>query len=63
MEDKLIAAGIRNLKEFGYPKVNAENILTDPIYSAFFASMLKDNKGYGADTDAAIDSVLAKLPA
>ena len=46
---KIIAAGVRNLKEFGYPSVTADNILTDQIYSAFFKSMLEDNKGKGAD--------------
>jgi len=41
--DGLIQAGIRNLREFGYPDVNAENILTDRVYSAFFVSMLRDS--------------------
>jgi len=49
MEDKILAAGVRNLKEYGYPDVNKENILTDPIYSAFFKSMLNDNLGKGVD--------------
>lgn len=56
---KLIAAGVRNLKEFGYPGVTVENILTDDIYSRFFKSMLEDNKGKGADAD--IDSLLADI--
>lgn len=46
----LIAAGVKNLKEYGYPHVTVENILTDTIYSAFFKSMLEDNKGKGVDT-------------
>ena len=45
----LIQSGIRNLKEFGYPDVTAENILTDRIYKKFFASMLEDNLGKGYD--------------
>jgi hypothetical protein len=49
MRDKLIAAGVRNLKEYGYPDVNAENILTDLIYRGFFLSMLEDNLGKGVD--------------
>lgn len=61
VREKLIAAGVRNLKEFGYPEVNAENILTDQIYSAFFKSMLDDNKGKGAD--AAIDALLKEIKA
>jgi hypothetical protein len=36
MEEKLIEAGIRGLKEFGYPCVTKENILTDDIYKIFF---------------------------
>lgn len=58
MRDKLIAAGVKNLKEFGYPMVNAENILTDNIFKAFFSSMLKDNKGHGKAIDAEIDALL-----
>lgn len=63
MEKTLVAAGVRNLKEFGYPNVNESNIMTDPIYSAFFRSMLQDNKGHGSEVDEAIDSLLAKLDA
>ena len=58
MKDKLIAAGVKNLREFGYPKCNAENILTDQIYKAFFVSMLKDNKGHSPQVDKAIDELL-----
>lgn len=49
IRDKLLSAGVRNLKEFGYPDVTKENILTDAIYSAFFKSMLEDNMGKGMD--------------
>ena len=58
-KEKLIAAGVRNLKEFGYPQCNKENILTDAIFKAFFASMLKDNKGHGDETDKAIDELIS----
>jgi len=51
MTQHLIYAGVKNLREFGYQKCDAENILTDRIYSAFFASMLKDNLGKGCDTE------------
>jgi hypothetical protein len=44
MKDQLINAGIKNLKEFGYPDVNKENILTDLIYSQFFKRMLEETK-------------------
>lgn len=63
MEKELIAAGVRNLKEFGYPKVDEKNILTDPIYSAFFRSMLRDNKGHSAEVDKAIDKLLTQIVA
>jgi hypothetical protein len=59
MRDKLIAAGVKNLREFGYPSCTAENILTDDIFKAFFVGMLKDNKGKGADKE--IDALLAEL--
>lgn len=47
--DQLIAAGVKNLHEFGYPDCNNSNILSDQIYSAFFKSMLEDNLGKGVD--------------
>lgn len=59
MRDKLIAAGVRNLKEFGYPNVNADNILTDMIFAGFFKSMLEDNRGRGADAE--IDALLTEI--
>lgn len=43
IREKVIAAGVKNLKEFGYPDVNEHNILTDEVYSQFFESMLRDN--------------------
>lgn len=42
----LIRSGVRNLKEFGYPGCDEENILTDMIYSAFFDRMLADHHGH-----------------
>jgi hypothetical protein len=61
MKAKLIAAGVNNLRTYGYPGCDKENILTDPIYTAFFVSMLKDNIGKGGDVvDAAIGELLAK---
>jgi len=59
MKDRLIEAGVKNLKIYGYPECNKDNILTDQIYKAFFVSMLKDNKGNGAAIDKAIDELLA----
>lgn len=59
VKDKLVIAGIRNLKEFGYPNVNAGNILTDYVYAPLFKSMLEDNRGKGADAE--IDELLAEI--
>jgi hypothetical protein len=58
-QNKLIAAGVKNLKQFGYPDVNKDNILTDAIYSRFLLSMLEDNKGHGVDAD--IDALIAQI--
>ena len=59
MKTGLISAGVKNLREFGYPACNEQNILTDMIYSRFFVSMLKENKGHDREIDAAIDELLA----
>jgi len=59
--EKMTEAGVKNLKEFGYPAVNSENIFTDIIYAGFFKSMLKDNKGSSKQIDDAIDVLLAKI--
>lgn len=61
IQDKLIAAGVKNLKAYGYPAVTAENILTDPIYREFFRSMLKENLGQSKSIDTEINAVLARL--
>lgn len=45
IRSKLIDAGVRNLREFGYPDVTSTNILTDRVYSAFFAKMLDEHQG------------------
>ena len=59
MKDKLIAAGVKNLRAYGYPECNKDNIMTDQIYKAFFASMLKGNKGNDDAIDKVIDELLA----
>lgn len=64
IKEKLLIAGVKNLKEFGYPEVNKENILTDIIYAGFFKSMLLDNKGQaGKQVDTVIDELLTLLTA
>lgn len=40
--NSLIEAGVKNLKSFGYPNANKNNILTDSIYKVFFLGMLED---------------------
>lgn len=62
IKDKLLIAGVKNLKEFGYPEVTKENIITDVIYEAFFKSMLVDNKGQaGKQVDEVIDELLGAV--
>jgi hypothetical protein len=39
----IINNGITNLKEYGYPNVDKDNIFSDALYSAFFKGMLEDN--------------------
>ncbi len=39
--DTLIRSGVNSLGAFGYPGVRPDNLLTDPLYSAFFKSMLE----------------------
>ena len=43
VRESLIAAGVKNLKEFGYPSVDEKNIFTDTVYVLMFQSMLRDN--------------------
>ena len=62
IRDKLIAAGVRNLREFGYPSCDEKNILTDMVFSRFFDTMLKDTKGQaGAEVDSVVDSLLKEI--
>lgn len=61
IRDAILFAGVKNLKEFGYPEVNKENILTDIVYSQFFKSMLNDNLGHDERTDAIINNLLAQI--
>ena len=61
VKDKLIKNGVKNLHEFGYPSCNIFNILTDPIYSEFFISMLKENQGVDSGIDLAINELLDEI--
>jgi len=61
IKEKLLSAGVKILKEFGYPKADTKNILTDEVYKEFFKSMLEDNKGNGSQIDSAIDELLMSV--
>jgi hypothetical protein len=61
IREHLLKAGVKNLKEFGYPEVTTETILTDIIYKEFFKSMLEDNKGNGKQIDEVIDQLLSEF--
>lgn len=63
LRDKLIKAGVKHLKEYGYPECNKDNIITDIIYSEFFKSMLEGNKGQSDAADEVIDGILAEIAA
>jgi hypothetical protein len=61
IREHLLKAGVKNLKEFGYPEVTTETIFTDIIYRGFFKSMLEDNKGNGKQVDEVIDQLLSEV--
>lgn len=50
-QNRIVDAGVLNLKQFGYPSVNADNIFTDRVFRELFVGMLKDNLGRGADAE------------
>lgn len=59
--EMLLDAGVRNLKEFGYPKVNSKNIVTDYVYSEFFSRMLNDSYGKSPSIDSAIKKIRKQI--
>ncbi len=59
IQNKIINNGIKNMKEFGYPSVNIENIFTDLVYAQMFQSMLKENLGQGFDDE--INVLLSRI--
>jgi len=61
IKDHLLKAGVKNLKEFGYPEVTVESILIDEIYKEFFKSMLDDNLGNGNQVDEVINQLLSEV--
>ena len=61
MRDQLVNAGVANLKEFGYPSVDKENIFTDYIYSAFFKTMLEGNLGDPAHDQSTLKELIDEI--
>jgi Iap family predicted aminopeptidase len=61
IREHLLKAGVKNLKEFGYPEVNTETILTDEVYKEFFKSMLEENLGNGKQVDEVINQLLSDV--
>ena len=61
IREHLLKAGVKNLKEFGYPEVTTKTILTDEVYKIFFKSMLEDNLGNGNQVDEVINQLLSKV--
>ncbi|MGK9450306.1 hypothetical protein ACSSZE_03435 [Acidithiobacillus caldus] len=62
VRDHLIENGVKNLRRFGYPSVNKDNILTDYLFSRFFLNMLEDNKGSkNANVEREIDQLIAEI--
>lgn len=63
IRNHLLSAGVRNLQEFGYPKVTKENILTDAVFKRFFLSMLKDNLGKSVAANGEINALITEIEA
>jgi hypothetical protein len=66
MRDKIIATGVKHLREFGYPTCTATNIISDPLYRAFFRSMVEGTLGEAGEGSAigkACKGVLAEIAA
>lgn len=61
IRDGLLAAGVRNLKEFGYPGCNKSNILTDTVYKAFFKAMLERDEQKNPDVVEVLKQLLAEI--
>lgn len=60
----LISAGVKQLKGYGYPRVNAYNILADEVYRAYFRSMLSGTVGkYGTACDRDIEQLFGEIEA
>jgi hypothetical protein len=61
LKEQLLKICVNCLKDFGYPKVTTENILTDEVYKMFFKSMLEDKLGNGKQVDEVINQLLSEI--
>ncbi len=61
IREQLINNGVKNLKEFGYPDCNSENIMEHMILKTFFISMLQENLGKNKEIDIVINELLKDL--
>lgn len=58
IREKIIANGVKNLREYGFASCNEGNILTDKVYAAFYLKSLPYNLGELNDT---VDDVIKSL--
>jgi len=61
VKDHILKAGVKNLKDFGYPEVTTETLLKDEVYKEFFKSMLKENIGRSKKVDDVINDLLNEI--
>ncbi len=61
IRNALITAGVKNLKNLGYPQCDDSNIMTDLVYRQFFRSMLVENKGVQKSFDPEINQIIAEI--
>lgn len=59
--ERMIKNGVANLKQFGYPDVTPENIISEKLFAKFFMSMLDDNEGRAPHLDEVIDGLKKEI--
>jgi hypothetical protein len=60
-EQDLLNAGVKGLREFGYPDASKDNILKPGILSKFFRAQLQDMETDSPALQASIDRLIAKI--
>lgn len=60
IREKLIAAGVVELREAGYPDCDEDNILSYMVYKRLFIPFLKDSKGASKVVNAEIEVLIAE---